>query len=246
MIVSHRHWRSNAALLTHHLPPLHLHPYPFPTLAPTHIPTFQAHLPARPNRQPSFGAGGVGPQATGLAPASSSCPLSPPSLPPSHGVPPPPFFPGLFPLDSGARCWRGRRRCGPGAAGVADPVGPGAGGRDKNTWWQHHVYEQALFPECSAGTQQEISDLSMTCPWLIHDLSMTYPWLVHDLSMTYPWLVHDLSKTCPWLVHDLSMTCPWLVQKGYPYILIYPYISIFIKSYPTNLSQTCEYIKISG
>ena len=56
-----------------------------------------------------------------------------PSLPPSHGVPPPPFFPGLFPLDSGARCWRGRRRCGPGAAGVADPVGPGAGGRDKNT-----------------------------------------------------------------------------------------------------------------
>ena len=67
-------------------------------------------------------------------------------------------------------CRRGRRRCGPGhgaagaagpvvrvAAGAAGPAGPGVGGRDKNTWWQQHAFEQPPFPECSAGTEPESS-----------------------------------------------------------------------------------------
>ena len=127
----------------------------------------------------------------GLAP-EFSCPLCPPTTPPTSSL-----FSRL--VDPGARV-RGSRRCWPGTAISAGPAGPGAGGRDKNTWWWQHANEKALFTECSAGTQQET-----------RDLSMTYPWLVHDLSMTCPWLIHDLSMTCPWIFHDLSMTCPRLV-----------------------------------
>ena len=156
-------------------------------------------------------------------PAPSSLPLP---------LSPSPSFPGWFPLDPGARA-RGRYRCWPCAAVSAGPAGPGPGGRNQNTWWWWHAYEKALFPECSAGIQQEIRDLSMNYPWIIHELSINYPWIIHEfiheLSMNYPWIypwlihefIHDLSMNYPCLIHDLSKTYPRLIQdlSTYPCIL---------------------------